>query len=142
MDALCRSRDEGSETNPRNMVSELLLQIDGMTTEDDNLVLIGATNRPWHLDSAILQRMEKRIYIPLPNRGTRIDMIEIHLGDSKTDLNEDDYDTLGDLTDGASGRDIKALVKRALMEPLMRCKRADRFHLVEGLYMPCLDSSN
>ncbi|KAL7529754.1 hypothetical protein ACHAXR_003138 [Thalassiosira sp. AJA248-18] len=142
-DALCGSRDCSSlDTIPRNIVSELLLQMDGMTTDDDNLVIIGATNKPWAIDSAILQRFEKRVYIPLPNNDARIEIIQIHLGESETSLENGDYDKLGNLTEGASGRDIKALVKRALMEPVRQCRKAKRFHLVEGFYMPCLDSSN
>ena len=41
--------------------------MDGMTT-DKRVVVIAATNRPWDLDQALRRRLEKRIYVPLPDK--------------------------------------------------------------------------
>ena len=46
-----------------------MTRIDGCTSGEEGklITLIGATNRPWDLDDAILRRLEKRVYIPLPS---------------------------------------------------------------------------
>jgi katanin p60 ATPase-containing subunit A1 len=46
-----------------------MARIDGCTSGEEGklITLIGATNRPWDLDDAILRRLEKRVYIPLPS---------------------------------------------------------------------------
>ena len=48
------------------------------------------------------------------------------------------FDKLGEITEGASGSDIKVLVKEALMEPLRRCQQAKQFMVdKDGFYIPC-----
>lgn len=90
------------------------------------------------LDAAIRRRFEKRVYIPLPDAEARAYMIQLNLGDTPNELVESDYETLGEITEGASGSDIKVLVKEALMEPLRRCQQAKQFIInEEGYYLPC-----
>ncbi|KAI2494470.1 AAA ATPase-like protein [Fragilaria crotonensis] len=114
----------------------------GQNTEGKVLVL-GATNVPWELDAAIRRRFEKRVYIPLPDAESRAFMFKLHLGDTPSDLVEHDYEKLGKITKGASGSDIKVLVKEALMEPLRRCQQAKQFYRdSEGYMIPCAKYPN
>ncbi len=55
--------------------------------------MLGATNIPWALDSAMRRRFEKRIYIGLPEAPARTEMFKLHLGDTKTTLSEVDFRT-------------------------------------------------
>ena len=48
------------------MKTEFLVQINGVGNDQSGVLVLGATNLPWTLDSAIRRRFEKRIYIPLP----------------------------------------------------------------------------
>jgi len=90
----------------------------------------------WQGESERLVR-KKRVYIPLPEPEARAIMVKLHLGDTPNNLSESDFDTLGRLTEGASGSDIKVLVKEALMEPLRRCQQAQQFLPVGDHLMPC-----
>lgn len=142
VDSLCGSRTEGESDSARRIKTEFLVQMDGVGKESGGILVLGATNVPWELDAAIRRRFEKRVYIPLPEKEARTIMARIHLGDTPNNLSDSDFDSLGRLTEGASGSDIQVLVKEALMEPLRRCQQAQQFYPVKGddgkeYLMPC-----
>ena len=138
VDSLCGSRSEGESDSLRRVKTEFLVQMDGVGKEEGQVLILGATNIPWELDAAIRRRFEKRVYIPLPEAEPRASMVRLHLGDTPNDLTEEDFERLGVLTEGASGSDIKVLVKEALMQPLRRCQQAKQFYVdEEGYYHPC-----
>ena len=102
-----------------------------------------ATNVPWQIDSAIRRRFEKRVYIPLPDEKPRTVMVRLNLGDTPHNLTDADFERLGKLTKGASGSDIKVLVKEASMEPIKRCQQAKQFVKdAAGNYFPCAKYPN
>jgi len=64
-----------------------------------NVLFLAATNCPWDLDNAMIRRLEKRIYVPLPDDQGRRQMFETKL--SKEIVSDDiDYDKLVKLSDG------------------------------------------
>lgn len=143
VDSLCGSRSEGESDSLRRVKTEFLVQMDGVGSADGQILVLGATNIPWELDAAIRRRFEKRVYIPLPEAEARTGMLRLHLGDTPNDLTEEDFEKLGEMTEGASGSDIKVLVKEALMEPLRRCQQAKQFYVDgEGYYHPCTKYPN
>jgi vacuolar protein-sorting-associated protein 4 len=138
VDSLCGSRSEGESDSLRRVKTEFLVQMDGVGHQDGQVLVLGATNIPWELDAAIRRRFEKRVYIPLPEAEARTGMVKLNLGDTPNNLTERDFEKLGDITKGASGSDIKVLVKEALMEPLRRCQQAKQFYVdKDGNYHPC-----
>lgn len=138
VDSLCGSRSEGESDSARRVKTEFLVQMDGVGKTESQVLVLGATNVPWELDAAIRRRFEKRVYIPLPEPEARSYMVKLNLGDTPNDLSEDDFDRIGEITEGASGSDIKVLVKEALMEPLRRCQQAKQFNVdANGNYSPC-----
>jgi vacuolar protein-sorting-associated protein 4 len=138
IDSLCSSRSAGENESARRIKTEFLVQMQGVGKSHDNVLVLGATNVPWELDPAMRRRFEKRVYIPLPDEPARTRMFQIHVGDTECSLSEDDYATLGNLSDGMSGSDVSVVVHSALMEPIRECKKA-RFFSVDdatGLYSP------
>jgi katanin p60 ATPase-containing subunit A1 len=109
IDSLCSSRGDSSEhESSRRVKSEILIQMDGISsvTQDNPIVMVlAATNFPWHIDEALRRRLEKRIYIPLPDLESRRELLRIHLQSIKTDADVD-IDELAALIDGYSGSDI------------------------------------
>ena len=138
VDSLCGSRSEGESDSARRVKTEFLVQMDGVGKTEGQVLVLGATNVPWELDAAIRRRFEKRVYIPLPEPEARAFMCKLHLGDTPNELTDADFDHLGEISEGASGSDIKVLVKEALMEPLRRCQQAKQFRIdQDGMFMPC-----
>lgn len=66
-----RTEDDSNKVN--RVVTELLTQMQGFNGNDDNILVIAATNRPWQIDSALMRpgRFSDRIYIPLPDKEAR-----------------------------------------------------------------------
>merc|ERR1719230_1133836 len=77
-DALAPSRESVGNDGGAMMqvITELLAQMQGANnTKDENVLIIGATNRPASLDSAVMSRMEKHVYVPLPDERVRKEII-------------------------------------------------------------------
>lgn len=92
IDSLCSKRGSESEHEAsRRIKSELLVQMDGVTPNDTEqpegkvVMVLAATNFPWDIDEALRRRLEKRIYIPLPNLEGREALLKINLRDVKLD---------------------------------------------------------
>mmetsp|Transcript_13376 Transcript_13376/g.40497 ORF Transcript_13376/g.40497 Transcript_13376/m.40497 type:complete len:465 (+) Transcript_13376:43-1437(+) len=127
IDSMCGSRSEGESDATRRIKTEFLIQMQGVAQQKDGLLVLGATNVPWEIDAAIRRRFEKRIYIPLPDPPARTRMVELNLGDTPHTLTPEDFQQLGDDTDGYTGSDLSVVVREALMEPLRKCQTAKQF---------------
>lgn len=143
IDSLCSSRSDGENDSARRIKTEFLVQMQGVGNNNDGVLVLGATNTPWELDSAIRRRFEKRVYIPLPDDDARAHMFKVHIGDTPHNLNEADFRSLAKMSDGFSGSDISVTVRDALYEPVRTCQMATHFKQVnypeEGgmKWLPC-----
>lgn len=72
----------------------------GVGNDTEGILVLGATNIPWVLDAAIRRRFEKRIYIPLPEEPARLTMFKLHLGNTPTQLSDENLKELAKKTDG------------------------------------------
>jgi transitional endoplasmic reticulum ATPase len=95
------------------VLNQLLTEMDGVGSKK-NLFFIGATNRPDILDEALIRpgRLDQLIYIPLPDKPSRVSVIKAVLRKSPVAPNIN-MEFLGDLTDGFTGADITELCQRA-----------------------------
>ncbi|KAM9790465.1 vacuolar protein sorting-associated protein 4B isoform 2-T2 [Syngnathus typhle] len=132
IDSLCGSRSENESEAARRIKTEFLVQMQGVGTDNEGVLVLGATNIPWTLDSAIRRRFEKRIYIPLPEEHARGFMFKLNLGSTPNSLTDSDFVTLGKKTDGYSGADISVIVRDALMQPVRKVQAATHFKRVNG----------
>ncbi|XP_020487468.1 vacuolar protein sorting-associated protein 4B [Labrus bergylta] len=132
IDSLCGSRSENESEAARRIKTEFLVQMQGVGNDNEGILVLGATNIPWTLDSAIRRRFEKRIYIPLPEEHARSFMFKLHLGSTPNGLTEADFNTLGKKTEGYSGADISVIVRDALMQPVRKVQSATHFKKVRG----------
>lgn len=131
MDSLIAKRGEDTHNDKR--VNEFLQQIDGFAGKNPNLLLLGATNRPWDIDSAAMRsgRFSQKIYLPLPDAPARKFMIKKAMKGVPV---EPDFniDRIVKQTEMYSGADIEELCDRAKDEPLLKAIATDSVVLVSN----------
>ncbi|XKL62839.1 hypothetical protein PGB90_002672 [Kerria lacca] len=123
IDSLCSRRGSESEHEAsRRVKSELLVQMDGLNSNEDAskvVMVLAATNFPWDIDEALRRRLEKRIYIPLPNGDGREALLKINLREVKLDPSVSLRDIAKKLN-GYSGADITNVCRDAAMMSMRR----------------------
>ncbi|XP_075146953.1 katanin p60 [Haematobia irritans] len=122
IDSLCSRRGSESEHEAsRRVKSELLVQMDGVGSEEANKVVmvLAATNFPWDIDEALRRRLEKRIYIPLPSGEGREALLKINLREVKVDESVS-LSNIAEKLDGYSGADITNVCRDASMMSMRR----------------------
>ena len=82
IDSLLSARQSSDNDSVKKTKVQFFIEIDGIMSqqkEDQDVFILAATNRPWDLDEAILRRLEKRIYMPLPSGKSRKKLFENNL---------------------------------------------------------------
>jgi len=120
IDSVATKRGEGHEGGgERRVKTQLLSEIQGVKSRGDKpLLVLGATNRPWDIDTAMLSRFEKKVYVPLPDLTARIGIFKIHTAGINMALTEEDFIELGVRSEGYSGRDISNVCREVIMIPI------------------------
>eukprot|EP00951_Prasinocladus_malaysianus_P005518 scaffold39066_cov35-Prasinocladus_malaysianus.AAC.1 len=93
-------------TLPKLSKALIILLRQSIDWKVEALMILATTNSPWDLDEALRRRLEKRIFIPLPDRDSRASMFRIHLKGVQCD-ECCRFEELADMTAGFSGADIK-----------------------------------
>mmetsp|Transcript_55405 Transcript_55405/g.99744 ORF Transcript_55405/g.99744 Transcript_55405/m.99744 type:complete len:607 (-) Transcript_55405:43-1863(-) len=153
IDALGSKRGEASEhESSRRVKAELLVQMDGVTSsapasEDPDVdgqpplpkqvMVLAATNRPWDLDEALRRRLEKRIYIPLPEPEGRKALFEINLRQVKM-TEEVSMQEMVNKTEGYSGADVTNVCREAAMMGLRKRMQKARSEGISVAHMQML----
>eukprot|EP00533_Pseudo-nitzschia_delicatissima_P010219 CAMPEP_0116086934 /NCGR_PEP_ID=MMETSP0327-20121206/5110_1 /TAXON_ID=44447 /ORGANISM="Pseudo-nitzschia delicatissima, Strain B596" /LENGTH=605 /DNA_ID=CAMNT_0003577999 /DNA_START=66 /DNA_END=1883 /DNA_ORIENTATION=- len=125
MDALLSSRkSDGEHEASRRFKTEFMTNMDGIVKNggDENgkhLLVIAATNCPWDIDSAVLRRFPRRIYVPLPDQTTRKALLENLLEKAEdTDMSKSDIKAVVKRLGGFSGSDIASIASEASFGPI------------------------
>lgn len=85
--------------------------MDGCVSDDGKTVLVlGATNFPWDMDDALRRRLEKRIYIPLPDQPARLSLLQNALKDVELD-DDVNLEEIANRLEGYSGSDITGICR-------------------------------
>jgi len=102
----------------RRMRNEFMAAWDGLRSKESQRILIlGATNRPFDLDDAVIRRLPRRIYVDLPNAQNRMKILKILLAKEKLE-SAFQFDELANATEGYSGSDLKNLCVAAAYRPV------------------------
>ncbi len=114
IEALVPRRRSGGSSVMQRVVPQILQELEGFEEDTTPLLFVGATNRPWMLDEAMMRpgRLDARIYVPLPDAPARFKLLEIYF--SNRPLAENiDFGELCDKLEGYSGADIANIAEQA-----------------------------
>lgn len=117
IDSFLRERATGDHEVTGMMKAEFMTLWDGLTSSTDRIMVLGATNRPTDIDSAILRRMPKRYAVRLPDSQQRRKILEIMLAEVRLDKGFN-LDAIVNRTEGFSGSDLKEICRGAAMQPV------------------------
>ena len=132
IESVASRRDGGQNEKDRlsdEIVSELLVQMDGVVKQEGEVFIVAATNFPDKIDAAVLSRFNMRKEIQLPDLEARKKMLRVFL-DGKP-VSEDLAPTLDELainTEGLSGRDLRSIVDSASRKAVTRSLKTGSVH--------------
>jgi transitional endoplasmic reticulum ATPase len=118
VDALGASRTDMRQSAGRALINQFLSELDGVKGTNEGVLILGATNAPWHLDPAFRRpgRFDRILFVPPPDAPARSSILRILCrGKPQQDI---DFDRLGAKSDGFSGADLKAIVDIAVEQKL------------------------
>ncbi len=118
VDALGASRSDMKQSAGRQLINQFLSEMDGIDASNEGVLILAATNTPWHLDPAFRRpgRFDRIIFIQPPDQEGRESILKILLKDKP--LREIDYSTIARNLKDFSGADIQALIDIAVEEKL------------------------
>jgi len=116
IDSIGRQRGTGinmGNDEREQTLNQLLAEMDGFA-QNDNIIVIAATNRKDVLDSALLRpgRFDRIVNVPLPDRESRSAILELYFKNKRVD-SEIETDLLAEMTAGFSGAELKNLINEA-----------------------------
>lgn len=114
-DALVPDRSQTATQFVAGEVNEFLSQLNNCSQR--GIFIVATSNRPDKIDPAVLRtgRIDKQVYVPLPDRDARAEMFKLHLNGRPYNENEISFDKLSDMTDGYIASDIAYIVNDAAM---------------------------
>ncbi|KAL0097454.1 P-loop containing nucleoside triphosphate hydrolase protein [Phycomyces blakesleeanus] len=145
VDSIMRKRR--SDTNSglhREIINQFMVEWDGLSSDNQGVMVMAATNRPFDLDDAVLRRMPRRVLVDLPKEDDRADILRMLLQDEQHDVS---LAELAKRTEHYSGSDLKnmcvtAALKAVQQEVLTKEKQVLGWsHFEEALKMVPASSS-
>ena len=108
-----RTSNSGAETENNQTLNQLLVEMDGFSSEE-TIIVLAATNRPEMLDKALLRpgRFDRQITIPAPDLKGRLDILKIHSEDKR--LSDDvNLESVAEDTAGFTGAELANILNEA-----------------------------
>ena len=133
IDALGQKRSTSGDSWGRAMrgvIATLLTEMDQLGTPEKPILVIGATNTPWAVDSALRRpgRFDRVVFVPPPDLIAREEILKLHLHEKPTD--NLDIPKIAKKIEKFSGADIRALVDRAVEDTIKRAMRSGKTELI------------
>jgi len=118
VDALGASRSDMRHHAGRQLINQFLSEMDGVKSSNDGVLILAATNAPWHLDSAFRRpgRFDRVLFVPPPDAAARATILRLQCKGKP--MEEVDFDHAGKKTENFSGADLKAVVDVAVERKL------------------------
>ena len=118
VDALGASRTDMRQSGGRHLINQFLSELDGVKYSNEGVLILAATNTPWHMDPAFRRpgRFDRILFVPPPDESARAAILKIMLKSKPT--GRIDYSKLAKKTNGLSGADLKNVIDLAIESKL------------------------
>lgn len=124
VDALAASRADMRASAGRHLINQFLAELDGVQASNDGVLILAATNAPWHVDPAFRRpgRFDRILFVPPPDQPARAAILRAMCAGKPVD--DIDYAHVAKKTDAFSGADLKAVLDRAIEAKLSDAMKA------------------
>ena len=114
IEAFAGKRSHSSSHNGAQLVSQFLSEMDGFAQKNEGVLVLGATNTPWHIDGAFRRpgRFDRVLFVAPPDFEARVTILNLLLADRPFDLDQEIH-LYAKKTVGFSGADLSNLVETA-----------------------------
>ena len=128
-------------TKSLSMLTQLLCELDGLKNRQD-LIIIGATNRPKTLDPALIRpgRLNKIIYIDLPGKKKRFELLKFY-SKTKININKINWNFFTNQTIGFSAAHLSSSINIALLKTIYNLKKEKNFKFINKFKNTNLNNS-
>ncbi len=118
VDALGANRTDMLKSGGRHLINQFLNELDGVQSSNEGVLILAATNAPWHLDPAFRRpgRFDRILFVAPPDLAARAEIVRILLKGKPAA--EVDAEAVAKKTDSYSGADLRAVVELAVEEKL------------------------
>jgi SpoVK/Ycf46/Vps4 family AAA+-type ATPase len=124
VDALGASRSDMVRNAGRHLINQFLSELDGVSASNEGVLILAATNAPWHLDPAFRRpgRFDRILFVPPPDAPARATILRLQLRGKP--VGSVDFDALAKKTEGFSGADLRAVVDLAVEAKLREAMKS------------------
>lgn len=124
VDALGANRHDMRQSAGKQLINQFLLEMDGMQGDNEGLLILAATNAPWHLDPAFRRpgRFDRILFIPPPDDIAREAILSIKMKGKPVEAI--DYKAVARKTADFSGADLEAVIDIAIEAKLEEAMRS------------------
>jgi transitional endoplasmic reticulum ATPase len=124
VDALGANRTDMLKSGGRQIINQFLSELDGVSANNEGVLVLAATNAPWHLDAAFRRpgRFDRIVFVPPPDMAARASILRLMLRGKP--VGEINFEQVAKKTEGFSGADLKAVVDLATEEKLREAMKA------------------
>jgi SpoVK/Ycf46/Vps4 family AAA+-type ATPase len=118
VDAIGHTRMDLGRSAARNVVAQLLAELDGVEFSNEGIYVVGATNQPWDVDPALRRpgRFDRSMLVLPPDEEARMAIFQYHLRDRP--VGPVDFGSLASATEGMSGADLRQVCEEAAQRAL------------------------
>ncbi len=124
VDALGASRNDMRTSSGRHLINQFLSEFDGVQSSNEGVLILAATNAPWHLDSAFRRpgRFDRILFVPPPDAPARASILRLLLRGKPVEAI--DHEHVAKKSADFSGADMKAVVDLAIEAKLREAMKA------------------
>jgi SpoVK/Ycf46/Vps4 family AAA+-type ATPase len=124
VDALAASRADMRTSGGRHLINQFLSELDGMASNNEGVLILAATNAPWHVDPAFRRpgRFDRILFVPPPDAPARAAILRAMLHGKPVETI--DHDHVAKKTDAFSGADLKAVIDLAIETKLREAMKS------------------